>query len=195
MTEMHSLNTQPRLGRKLVADRDFSEKLVGNPEFLLVYDEREWFARLTLDDVLKEKEGHIRGYYFFKGRGARAAKEYRALVESASSKMALDLTDAKELAIRTYDLIRWGNFDYAKRYIERVSQVMPTTTGRTGFRATKAALRNLYKVMAIKDELWVAELLLSEEKLKRDRIRYNIDLEGETQSSMCTLTALSWIST
>ena len=164
-----------RLGRKLVADRSFADKLTNNPEFLLLYDEREWFSRLTLDDVIREKKEYIRDYYFFKSRGEKAAREYQALIESTASKMALDVTDTKDLAVRAYDLIRWGNLEYAKKYVQRVSEVHAIDSRENGFTATKAVLRNLYKVMAIKDELWVAELLLAKEKTDRDRVRYNVD--------------------
>jgi indolepyruvate ferredoxin oxidoreductase len=36
-------------------------------------------------------------------------------------------------------------------------------------------IENLFKVMAIKDEIYVAHLLTSKEKLERDKVRYNID--------------------
>ncbi|MCZ6676588.1 MAG: hypothetical protein O7E52_04990 [Candidatus Poribacteria bacterium] len=43
------------------------------------------------------------------------------------------------------------------------------------YRATKAAINYLHKVMLIKDEIYVAHLLTSEEKLKRDKERYHVD--------------------
>jgi len=170
-----------RLGRKLVADKAFADGLVNGQDFLRVYNEKEWFSRRSLDDVVKEKMKHLRDYYFFKGRGARAAKEYQAMIESAVSKTGMNQADAKDLAVRVYDLIKWRNLSYAREYLEKVLQVRANDGQDRGFRATKEVLRNLYKVMAIKDELWVAELLLSEEKLDRDRARYNLDLErGDT---------------
>jgi hypothetical protein len=44
-----------------------------------------------------------------------------------------------------------------------------------GLKATRAVVQNLYKVMAFKDELWVAELLLPKKKLNRDRVKYNVN--------------------
>ena len=46
-----------------------------------------------------------------------------------------------------------------------------------GYKATETLVFNLYRVMAIKDEVWVAKLLTSPEKYERDRSRYNIDPE------------------
>jgi indolepyruvate ferredoxin oxidoreductase len=46
-----------------------------------------------------------------------------------------------------------------------------------GYAATEAALWNLHRVMAIKDEIYVAHLLSSEEKYEADRERYNVRLE------------------
>ena len=45
---------------------------------------------------------------------------------------------------------------------------------RFGYAATQAALWNLHRVMAIKDEVYVAWLLSSEEKYEHDRDRYNV---------------------
>jgi indolepyruvate ferredoxin oxidoreductase len=166
-----------RLGRKLVEDRDFANRLVNNPEFLIVYDEKEWFSRLSLEDVIREKKDHIRDYYFFRFRGGRAAERYQTMIESVASKSGLDIAEMKELAVRVYDLIRWGGFAYARKYVDKVQQVYANDSQAEGFKATRAIVKNLYKVMAIKDELWVAELLLAKEKLNRDRVRYNIDLK------------------
>jgi Pyruvate/2-oxoacid:ferredoxin oxidoreductase gamma subunit len=166
-----------KLGRKLVEDKDFANRLVNNSEFLLVYDEKEWFSRISLEEVIKEKKDHIHDYYFFKFRGAKAAEEYQDMIESLASKTGLDIAEMKELAVGVYDLIRWGSFAYARRYLDKVQQVHANDSRAEGFKATRAVVQNLYKVMAIKDELWVAELLLAKEKLNRDRVRYNIDLK------------------
>ena len=50
-------------------------------------------------------------------------------------------------------------------------------TKNFNFAATQAALWNLHRVMAIKDEVYVAYLLSSEEKYERDRERYNVHPE------------------
>ncbi|MCH7715371.1 MAG: M48 family metalloprotease [Gemmatimonadetes bacterium] len=52
---------------------------------------------------------------------------------------------------------------------------VPSAPSQPLLRATKAAIKYLHKVMIIKDEIYVAHLLTSEEKLARDKKRYNVD--------------------
>jgi indolepyruvate ferredoxin oxidoreductase len=110
-----------------------------------------------------------------KWRGKRLAHAYRILVEDAAQRMALDETTAIHLALRVYDLIQYEDIGYAKSYIGRVLAVHQKDFPEEGYAATKAVIRYLYKVMAIKDEVFVAHLLTSEEKRKRDLERYNVD--------------------
>ncbi len=45
------------------------------------------------------------------------------------------------------------------------------------YAVTRTVIRNLFKVMAIKDEVYVAHLLTAPEKRERDFDRYNVDLK------------------
>jgi indolepyruvate ferredoxin oxidoreductase len=58
--------------------------------------------------------------------------------------------------------------------VRRLTEVFQRDHASFGHAATHAALWNLHRVTAIKDEVWVAHLLTSEEKQARDRERYNI---------------------
>jgi len=162
-------------GRKLVANRAFAEELASNPDFLLIYDEKEWLSRRSTMDVLNEKSRHLEDYYLFGSKGRKAGLEYLKLMDFFRSRVNLDDDAIKGVAIRVYDLMKWGNFDYAKKYVDLIMRVYDKDGPENGYEATKAVVNNLYKVMAIKDELWVAELLLSTEKLNRDKVRYNVD--------------------
>src|SRR5262249_28766690 len=71
--------------------------------------------------------------------------------------------------------IRYENPAYAKKFVAAVWDVHKRDQKRFDFKATRAVIKNLYKCMAIKDEVWVAELLTSPEKYLRDRTRYRID--------------------
>jgi indolepyruvate ferredoxin oxidoreductase len=166
-----------RFGRKLVHDKNFLERLMNNPDFLRIYHEDIWFSRKSLEEVLSEKKSYLKDYYLIKSRGVKIADMYEKLVRDFMIDKKLDEDTLKHLAIRVYDLIRWGGIDYAKKYIDLVSKVYYKDREEKGFAATIAVIENLYKVMAIKDELWVSELLLSREKLERDRIRYNVNVE------------------
>ena len=87
----------------------------------------------------------------------------------------LDRETMRDIAVRVYDLIQWGGVRYARRYVERVRRVFLTDLARRNFAATRAVVWNLAKLMLIKDEFYVAHLLTSFEKLRRDRQRYNVN--------------------
>ncbi|MEM0481433.1 MAG: DUF6537 domain-containing protein [Nitrososphaerota archaeon] len=166
-----------KFGRKLVYDSTFLDKLINNPHFLRIYHEHMWFSRRSLEEVLYEKKDYLKDYYLIKSRGLKIANMYEKLIKDFKNDKKLDEDALKHFAIRVYDLIKWGGIDYAKKYVELVSKVYYKDKEEKGFAATKAVIENLYKVMAIKDELWVSELLLSREKLERDKIKYNVHEE------------------
>ncbi len=166
-----------KFGRKLVYDKNFLDKLISNPDFLRIYHEDIWFSRKSLEEVLSEKMEYLKDRCLIKSRGMKIACMYEKIIKDFMRDKKLDEDILKHFAIRVYDLIRWDSIDYAKKYIELVSKVYYKDKEEKGFAATRAVIENLYKVMAIKDELWVSELLLSREKLERDKIRFNIDVE------------------
>jgi len=108
-------------------------------------------------------------------RGAQLAEAYRRLVDGASENLQLDAEGMRDLALRVYDLVQYEDIAYASQYLEAVKQVHEWDRADEGHGATKAVVWNLHKVMAIKDEIFVAHLLTSEEKHRRDRARYNVD--------------------
>lgn len=65
--------------------------------------------------------------------------------------------------VRVADLLEYQNFAWAQRYIERVAAVARTERAALGTsqpQLTEAVARNLYKLMAYKDEYEVARLLM-----------------------------------
>lgn len=87
----------------------------------------------------------------------------------------LDKQTMRDIAIRIYDLIQWGGVRYAQQYVQRVRRTFLADDEKHGFAATRAVVRNLAKLMLIKDEFYVPHLLTSYEKLRRDRQRYNVN--------------------
>jgi indolepyruvate ferredoxin oxidoreductase len=79
-----------------------------------------------------------------------------------------------KFALGLYDTMQWGGVDYARTYAERIARIHERDTAAQGYEATKALITNLPRVMAYKDEIYVAHLATSEEKLRRDHDRYNI---------------------
>ena len=97
------------------------------------------------------------------------------LVDEAVLELNIDDETHRDLALRAYDLIQYDGLALARRYLERVKAVRAKDRRQWGFSATKAAMRYAFKVMAIKDEVYVAHLLTSPEKRARDRARFRID--------------------
>ena len=83
--------------------------------------------------------------------------------------------DARDLVWRLYDLIEFGTGSYARRYLDLVERVHAQDSSADDYAATKAVIWNLHKAMIIKDEVYVAHLLTSEEKTRRDNHRYHVD--------------------
>ncbi len=110
-----------------------------------------------------------------KRRGAVLAHQYEVLVQQGVEKMELDDETNRRFALYVYDLIQFENLDYARLYVEKVKQIYSKDLSEMDYRATKAAVKYLHKVMLIKDEVYVAHLLTSETKLRRDKEMYNVD--------------------
>ena len=90
--------------------------------------------------------------------------------------LELHIDDAvhRDLALRAYDLIHYEGLALAERYVTLVLAAAAKDRREWAFAATKAVIQNAFKVMAIKDEIYVAHLLTSPEKHERDRVRYGI---------------------
>ena len=110
-----------------------------------------------------------------KMKGDKRAREYRRLAKQGLETLHLDPANQVHLVTRLYDLVCFEDLDYAADYLERLLSLHQKDKADHGYAATAAALWNLHRVMAIKDEIYVAHLLTSEEKHQRDRDRYHID--------------------
>jgi indolepyruvate ferredoxin oxidoreductase len=131
-------------------------------------------AARTYHDVVAEKTALFRQ----EGpRGKRLAQTYWRMVTQAVERIRLDPENLRLLALRIYDLIRYEDTTLAQDYIDRVSGVFQRDLASKNYEATKAVLWNLHRVMAIKDEIYVAYLLTSPEKYERDRERYLVHPE------------------
>ena len=111
--------------------------------------------------------------------GKRLSREYVTLVEEVVDALSIDSDDIHRLlALYIYDLVQFENMHYARMYGEKIKQINTHDSEVYNYRATKAAIRYLHKVMLIKDEVYVAHLLTSEEKLERDRELYKVDTKN-----------------
>ena len=126
----------------------------------------------TYAEMLSAKQQILRK----KRNGKRLAREYVTIVKSTIETLDLDSDSIhRTLALYIYDLIQFEDINYARVYAEKIKQVHAHDSAGHDYRATKAAVRYLHKVMLIKDEVYVAHLLTSEEKLQRDKELYQVD--------------------
>ena len=134
--------------------------------------------QLDYAEMLAEKQQILER----KRGGKRLAHAYATLVEETVETLNIGSDSTHRLlALYIYDLVQFENLNYAHRYVEKIKQVHTRDSEVYDYRATKAAIRYLHKVMLIKDEVYVAHLLTSEEKLERDKELYKIDTEnGDT---------------
>ena len=132
----------------------------------------ETYVKETYAEMLSAKQ-QILGK---KRNGKRLAREYVTLVKGTIETLNLDSDSLhRTLALYIYDLIQFEDLNYARVYVEKIKRVYAHDSETHDYRATKAAIRYLHKVMLIKDEVYVAHLLTSEEKLQRDKELYNVD--------------------
>ncbi len=124
-------------------------------------------------EVLEDRTQLLRKSHIF--RGGRWSRDYRRMTEEAVRWMDMEDAPRARLAQYVYDLIQFGGPDTARRYLARLWSVYQKDRKERGHAATRAALDNLHRVMLVKDEVYVAGVLVSEEKFRRDRARYNID--------------------
>lgn len=149
------------LGRLLAHDRAQVERVAQ------LNREPSTFAEIVTDktDLLQRT----------RRQGPALAAAYRQMVERDSEHLDVDPAALADYALRVYDLFQFEDAAYAGRYSEAVRQIHEHDDAARGYDATKAVIWNLHKVMAIKDEVFVAHLLTSVEKRRRDEARYGVD--------------------
>lgn len=128
--------------------------------------------RQSAADLMEEKHGYLMHGH---DDGPAVATEYRHICEYVAASVRLDDDWMRELNRRIYDCLQWEDFHYARRYADRIVGIFEKDSAEHDYKATKAAILYLAKVMCIKDEVYVSELLVSEEKLARDMERFNVD--------------------
>jgi indolepyruvate ferredoxin oxidoreductase len=142
-------------------------KLVFEPELIHKHELHETYEQFVAErmDVLKRNHR----------TGRRWALDFAQLVRRSEQSIDLGEKVARDIVWRLYDLVEFGTGDYARRYLDLVERVYAQDSAEHGFAATKAVIWNLHKAMIIKDEVYVAHLLTSEEKTRRDQHRYHVD--------------------
>jgi indolepyruvate ferredoxin oxidoreductase len=115
----------------------------------------------TADALIAREEGWI-----------RSRRERRAFRDAVARARASGLGESamRMLAPRLPEIVAWGGAAYADAYLDAVERVRAAAPA-----LVPAAIHNLHRAMAIKDEVFVAHQLTSERKYARDRERFGID--------------------
>ncbi|MCX7915907.1 MAG: 2-oxoacid:acceptor oxidoreductase family protein, partial [Verrucomicrobiae bacterium] len=146
------------LGRKLVLDPALAHR----------HELRESYQQFIAERTETLKRNH-------RARD-RWVREFKELVQRSEQSIHLGEQTARDIVWRLYNLLEYGGTNaYARQYLDLVERVYRLDIARHEYSATKAVIWNLYKAMAIKDEVFVAHLMTSEEKYRRDRHRYHVD--------------------
>jgi len=153
--------------KKNILAFNLGRRIVLHPEEFLKNSRPE-----TFQDMFEEKKKLLQETAW---KGEKLSRQYSELVEGSHSQLLLDDASLRHFALSIYDLMRYENRDYAKRYADCVLAVYHKDSMDFQYDATKAVIYYLPKVMLIKDEVYVSYLLTSPEKFKRDTERYQID--------------------
>jgi indolepyruvate ferredoxin oxidoreductase len=119
----------------------------------------------SLQDYLREKVAFL---------GSQGGA-FTSALDAVFAQVGLDDAGRRHLAQRFYELIHFEDFNFAKAYLDRVLSIGRKDSAERGYAATLAAIKGLYKAMAIKDEVWVAQLLTAPEKYARDAKKLGVD--------------------
>ncbi|GMU22763.1 MAG: indolepyruvate ferredoxin oxidoreductase [Phycisphaerae bacterium] len=166
------------LGRKLVSHPELFGEREPSPSLARTVREKAAYLNMRLlgaRRALLRSESHAP---VGKRRlpDTKLARTYKHMVYTTlRACRELDRATMRDIAVRIYDLIQWGGGRCARRYVERIRRVFLADHERYGFAATRTAVWNLAKLMLVKDEFYVAHLLTSYEKRRRDRQRYNVN--------------------
>jgi indolepyruvate ferredoxin oxidoreductase len=146
------------LGRKLVLDPPLAHR----HEFHETYDQ---FIAGRIEVMKRNHRARDRW-----------VREFGDLIHRSEQTIHLGEQTERDIVLRLYNLLEYGGTDaYARQYLDLVERIHRLDNIDREHAATKAVIWNLYKAMAIKDEVFVAHLMTSEEKFRRDHHRYHVD--------------------
>jgi indolepyruvate ferredoxin oxidoreductase len=152
------------IGRKIAVKPDL---------FVVEYQKDVESAR----KCLRRKLNTIRAWYGGK-KGQRLARQFRVLMKQtfrATRGMRVDDELMRDVIIRAYDCLIWGGINYARRYCFRLVDIFHKDKAEEDYAITRHVVWRLAQCMLIKDEVYVAAMLTSPEKYKRDRRRFNVN--------------------
>jgi indolepyruvate ferredoxin oxidoreductase len=151
-------------------------KIVVRPDLFVVEARHQYESSRQ---AFRRKTNMLRAQFGGKGKN-RVARQFRILLRrtfEATRGMMVPDQLRRDVVIRAYDCVIWGGIKYAQRYCHRLVDIFQKDVdgGNHDYAITRAVVWNLAKVMLIKDEPYVAAMLTSPEKYKRDQRRYKVN--------------------
>ena len=149
-------------------------KLVFKPELVHKHELHETYEEFITErkDVLQRN--HRSGEHW--------AREFEVLIRRSEESIRLGEQTERDIVWRLYDLLEYGGVaTCAPLYLDLIEKTYAKDSVQFDYAATRAVIWNLHKAMVIKDEIYVAHLLTSEEKTRRDQHRYHVDTERGDQ--------------
>ncbi len=154
---------------------NIGRKIAVRPDLFVVELKHEYESARQ---AFRRKVNLVRAQYGSGRRGKARAKQFRVLLKQTfrqTQKLRVEDQLVRDVIIRAYDCLVWGGIDYARRYCEQLVKVFQKDDPSFNYQITRAAVWHLAKVMLIKDEVYVAAMLTSPEKYKRDMRRFNVN--------------------
>ncbi|WP_018291771.1 2-oxoacid:acceptor oxidoreductase family protein [Verrucomicrobium sp. 3C] len=108
-------------------------------------------------------------------RGKERGQRLWQCITQGIAGLPLKEPDLRDFIVRIRDLFHYENAAYAEKYAALIRGVAAKDSPQFDMAATRAAIWNAHRVMAIKDEVEVARLLTSSEKKEKDRDHYHVD--------------------
>ncbi|XAM00535.1 hypothetical protein OT109_03925 [Phycisphaeraceae bacterium D3-23] len=156
------------VGRKLAVDPGFADRFLSHEP-----DEPGDLLDAVAEDIAEQ----------FGGRsGPVVSREYVGLMSPLLERCAqLDRAVRARLVQVSYRCVVWGGkrggIAYARRLCETVDRLLDHDSAERGYELTRRGIEGAARAMIVPDEVYLAALLTSPTRYRRDRRRLNLALE------------------
>lgn len=156
------------VGRKLAVDPGFAERVLSRAP-----DAPETVLQQVTEDLAQQHGGRS---------GPVLSREFHGLVAPLLERCALLDADVRRRMVQSAGrCVAWGGrrggVAYAKRYCETITLLLDHDHADRGYDLTRRGIEGAARAMLVPDEVYLAALLTSPARYRRDRHRLNIALE------------------
>lgn len=156
------------VGRKLAVDPDYAMTLMDQHSS-------------SLSDLLETLAEDLAQQYAGRSAAADARAVHGIATDLLDTCAPLGEADQRAAVSAVFGCAVWGGrrggLSYAERYRDAIKAVMQHDSGEHHFELTRKAVHAAWEVMRIPDEIYLASLLTSPARYRKDRRRLNVALE------------------